>query len=79
MAAAKTRWVCSKSAGRSPSTSILRAASSEKGREFNKLPLEATLPRSLRGPVESRLLARLALACAGLGSLLIRLMIFSPF
>ncbi len=40
---------------------MLRATTSEKGRGFSKLRLETALPRSLRGPVECRLFARLAL------------------
>jgi hypothetical protein len=57
---------------------MLRATTSEKGRGFSALRLEIALPRSLRGPWERRPFAWLALDCAGVGSLLIRLMVFSP-
>ena len=57
---------------------MLRATTWEKARGFRKLRLETALPRALRGPVERRLFAWLARDCAGLGSLLIRLMVFSP-
>jgi hypothetical protein len=58
---------------------MLCATILEKAREFGKLRLDIALPHSLLGPFECRPFAWLALDCAGLGSLLIRLIVFSPF